>query len=83
MKLHIRGFILDITSQNAKNFRFSCDDAIAGGFPSHIIKDNTNGVGVEEMGEALFDAGADHNLATKEWLANHYRFVPPYYFLIL
>ena len=65
--------MLDITSTNAKGFRFPPEPNLnLDGFPAHVAVDE-RGIGVHEMGEALIDTGADRALVTPAWLENHFR----------
>jgi hypothetical protein len=65
--------VLDITSTNAKNFKFPPEPTLQlDGFPEHITV-GENGIGVQEIGEALVHSGADRAQVTTAWLENHYR----------
>ena len=68
-----RGYVVDITSTNAKNFTFPQNTTFdMDGFPSHITV-GEKGIGIQEMGEALVHSGADRAQVTPAWLQNHYR----------
>lgn len=66
--------MLDVTSLNAKQFRFptTLSPEAMEGFPTHITV-SEKGIGLEEMGLALVDSGADQDQVTPAWLENHYR----------
>lgn len=64
-----------MTSLNAKQFRFPSDLSPSSfdDFPPHIPVGD-KGIGLDEMKEALLDAGVDKDQLTPAWLENHYRY---------